>query len=126
MKAYGDLMNMSEKQIKYDIADKFSNYGVLGQVAIIRRDLKNYKVLIAYMEEEAYEGSSYYLIQNKKTKELFENYASHCSCYGYEDKWEPEITNKEYLLNKILKGSFTYDSTIDKYIKREINRLLSK
>jgi len=61
--------------------------------------LKDYHILVAYESVGSWgcDSSSYFLLKHKKTKEYFEVIGGHCSCYGFEDQWEPTATPVEYL-----------------------------
>ena len=43
------------------------------------------------------DSSGWFLLQDRKTGQLFEVHGSHCSCYGFEDQFRPEPTTLEYL-----------------------------
>jgi len=64
-----------------------------------REVIERFHILIAYKSVGSYgcDSSAWILLKNKKTKELFEVNASHCSCYGFEGQFEPEETNLDYL-----------------------------
>ena len=57
--------------------------------------LKGCTVLIAYYDGH-YGGEAFVLY--RKSGKLYEVNGSHCSCYGLEDQWNPEVTSKEALL----------------------------
>jgi hypothetical protein len=39
---------------------------------------------------------------------LYEVNGSHCSCYGLEDQWDPELTSQEALQHRIKHGTLGY------------------
>lgn len=84
----GDLKGDSESKIRTTL---LSDYQAKPS------EIDPYEILIAYQCEDSYEGSSWFLLRLKGTTQLFENHAGHCSCYGYEDQWAPELTTIEYL-----------------------------
>ena len=51
------------------------------------------KFVVAQYCYENWEGSSFVLFY--KDEDLFENYGSHCSCYGLEGQWAPQETSIE-------------------------------
>ena len=53
--------------------------------------LEGVELLYSRYETGNYEGSAFVLY--RQGGELFEVNASHCSCYGLEDQWEPSRTN---------------------------------
>lgn len=65
---------------------------------------KDEKILFATYFRESYEGSSWVLFE--KDGKLFEISASHCSCYGLEQQWNPEEVSLKELENRIKNGSF--------------------
>ena len=59
--------------------------------------LENLEILIALEKsDDYYSESAWWLVRDNKG-ELYETYASHCSCYGFEGQFEPEHTCLEYL-----------------------------
>ena len=58
--------------------------------------LEGCEILYANYSSGCYEGCA--LVVFKKEGLLYEVNGSHCSCYGLENQWDPEITTKEALL----------------------------
>lgn len=85
-----DLEGMSEKGIKKHIRSSYETDS---------ENVNDFEFLIAYESVGSWgcDSSSWFLMKNKNTGELFENHGSHCSCYGFEGQWSPESTTKEYL-----------------------------
>ena len=92
MKLAGDWENGS-------VDDVLSGYG------ISREDMDGMEVLFAYYSYEDYSGYSFVLLRDAQSGELFEVNASHCSCYGLEDQWEPEPVTLEELIHRVRHGS---------------------
>lgn len=92
--------NMSEEEIKQDIINSYYVDSSL---------VNKFEILIAYVSEPDYEESSFFLLRDKETGELFENHAGHCSCYGFEGQFEPKATTLTYL-----KSEHFYAYGIDK------------
>lgn len=113
MLAQRDLYGMSPIEVKNHI---ISNY----QVDPTHMD--NWNILIADEECGPYgcDSSSFFLLENKtsKDRELYENHASHCSCYGFEGQFKPEKTTVEYLLSP--------NSNISEYVREWLKNNLSK
>ncbi len=105
----GDLQGYTEKQIKEHIITHYNASPT---------ELKNVKILIAYESVGPYgcDSSSFFLI--KIGRYYYENHASHCSCYGFEDQWKPEKTTMKYLQSD--KFSFYVDNE-EKLVKEHIN-----
>lgn len=91
----GDYEGMNEKEIKEDIIKYYIEDKE--ELLTIVDDFKKITILIACNMSESYEENSFFLIQNKKTKKLYCNYAGHCSCMGYEYQWSPEECSIKYL-----------------------------
>lgn len=64
-----------------------------------KESIKKYDFLVASVNEDSYDGWSYFLVKDRETGDYYEVRASHCSCYGYENQWEPKIASKAYLLS---------------------------
>lgn len=64
------------------------------------QDTEGVKFRIAYESTGSWgcDSSSFFVFE--KDGQLFENNASHCSCYGFENQWEPEPTTQEALLRR--------------------------
>lgn len=54
------------------------------------------RVVLAVYERYAYEGYAYVLFEHEG--ELYDVHATHCSCYGLEQQWEPDVTSVAFLL----------------------------
>jgi hypothetical protein len=54
------------------------------------------QIIMAAYDVEGYEGSVLVLYRGDDGQ-LYEVNGSHCSCYGLEDQWEPEVTSAEAL-----------------------------
>ena len=119
-----DLADLKENEVKNHISVEYAEKNE----AELRKELNKFKILIVYESVGSWgrDSSSFFLIQSKKNKELFEVHGSHCSCYGFEGQWSPKKTSIEYL--KSDKFSFStggYDSNetlneekVHKYMKR--------
>jgi len=89
--ALEDLKGRTESQILDHIEQAYQTN---------REELKNrFEILIAYESTGSWgcDSSSWFLLREKSTGNLFENHARHCSCYGFEEQWSPEPTTVEYL-----------------------------
>lgn len=99
--------NWSEEKVKQDIIDSYC----------VEPDLVNkFEIIIAHNDGGGYDEASFFLLRNKETKELFENHASHCSCYGFEGQFEPKPTTLTYLRSE----HFYVSSYISKEIIQEL------
>lgn len=79
-------------------------------------------ILLAFYEYEDYEGDAYVLFEQQG--QLFEVHGSHCSCYGLENQWEPEIISLEYLQkNTTYKYGYSeeYKRVVDKLANEQIS-----
>lgn len=85
------------------------------QFEIEMEDLERFAVLIGYISVGDYgcDSSAYILLREHKTGKYYEVFGSHCSCYGFEDQWEPEETTIEYLTSNHFgfgTGGYDYES----------------
>lgn len=115
--ALADLEKMNEKEIKEHIAEEYKT----------RDDLSSCNFLIAYESVGSWgcDSSSFYLFE--KEGKLYEVHGSHCSCYGFEEQWEPEETSLEYLKSDkfyFSKGGYDEDDEKhDKLVKKYIQEM---
>jgi hypothetical protein len=114
-----DLKDMSEEEVRDHIGEEYE---------VNREVVDQYDILIAYESVGSWgcDSSSFFLLKNKETGQLFENHASHCSCYGFEEQFEPEETTVEYLKSEhfgFYNGGYDEDSegnrdAVMKYIQQ--------
>lgn len=85
-----DLANMNEEEIRKHLAYEYEAK---------QEEIDRFDILIAYESVGSWgcDSSSFFLLRDRVTGELFENHGSHCSCYGFEGQFEPEETTVEYL-----------------------------
>lgn len=76
--------------------DVFNQFGI--------SDTSGIKILFASYVDENYSGDAWVLFS--KRGELYEVNGSHCSCYGLEGQWEPELVSLPELENRIKNGTF--------------------
>ena len=110
MLALVNYSNMSEEEVKKNIAETF----------YVDLDLVNkYEIVIAYLgDDSVYEEYSFFLLRNKETGVLFENQASHCSCSGFEQQFDPKETTLTYL-----KSEHFYFNGLSEEVKEFIKTL---
>jgi len=63
-----------------------------------RHTVDDYQIIIAILNDHGYEEDSYFLMS--KDGKLYENFAGHCSCMGFEGQFQPEETSVEYLMSE--------------------------
>ena len=85
-----DLSGLTQDEVKQHIASSYE-YPL--------EKLEKYDILVAYESVGTWgcASSSWFLIKDKTTGELYETHGSHCYCYGFEGQFEPEHTTVEYL-----------------------------
>lgn len=74
----------------------------------VKKDLEGATVYVAWYGTAPYEGSAFVLYE--KDGKLYEVHASHCSCYGLEDKWDPEETTWAALKLRFSQNDWTLPS----------------
>lgn len=67
-----------------DIADVRREFG------IDDAEIADEEVLVAVYEQPNYDGAAFVLFERDGA--LYEVNGSHCSCFGLEDQWQPELT----------------------------------
>lgn len=65
-------------------------------------------ILMAIYENEWYEGDAFVLYI--KDDQIYEVNGSHCSCYGLEDQWDPDIVLLAELEANRFKESYRFES----------------
>lgn len=79
-------------------------------------------ILFASYGYENYSGDAWVLFE--RDGELFEVNGSHCSCYGLEGQWDPEIVTLPVLEQRLLKGTFGEDDYSGNEFKEELCKFL--
>lgn len=84
----GDLEGKSKKELLAHLKESWQAEDIW---------LKNIDILIAYESVGSWgcDSSGYFLLRQGRT--LYEVHGSHCSCYGFEDQFKPEVTTLGYL-----------------------------
>jgi hypothetical protein len=82
-----------------------------------KEEVEKMNILIAYESVGSWgcDSSAFFLLEEKESKQLYEVHASHCSCYGFEGQWKPEVTSAVYLLDKANNGHLFYTGGYDDY-----------
>lgn len=80
--------------------------------------LKDATVYLAWYEYRDYSGYSWVVFE--KDGILYEVNGSHCSCYGLEGQWEPEVTTWAAIA---WRGSY---ASVDDEIGMEIQKLVKE
>ncbi|MCY9107253.1 hypothetical protein [Bacillus atrophaeus] len=60
----------------------------------------------------------------EKDGELYEVNGSHCSCYGLEGQYSPEVVVLSELENRLVNGTFGEDDWSDNNFKKELCHFL--
>ncbi len=79
-------------------------------------------ILFASYGCDNYEGGAFVLFE--RDGELFEVNAGHCSCYGLEGQFSPELTTLEALAYRLTNGSMGTDSYSDNEFAKELKIFL--
>lgn len=126
-----DMAEYSHDEIKAHIAGGYAgkeayDYGTDEDRESLRKELEAFELLVAYESVGSWgcDSASFFLL--RKDGKLYENHASHCSCYGFEGQWEPEEVTKEALQKRsyFSMGGYDNDSEANtQAIKDYINAL---
>lgn len=114
--ALEDFSGMSEAEIKGHLEEE---YGAP------KETLNQLQVLIAYESVGRWgcDSSSFFLMKNIHSGELFEVHGSHCSCHGFEGQFSLEETSPEYLLTRFELSLGGYDNHPEDNVKFVKNRI---
>lgn len=74
-------------------------------------ELNDAIILMAIYEREYYQGDAFVLYI--KDDKLYEVNGSHCSCYGLEDQWDPDVVLLEELAQNRFVNSYRFESIPD-------------
>lgn len=74
-------------------------------------NLEGCNILFAWYGNGSYDGSAFVLFE--RDGQLYEVNGGHCSCYGLEEQWDPELTTVEALEYRIREGGLGNDTYTD-------------
>ena len=85
-----DYESVSDEELRKSIASSYE---------ITEEELDKYDILLAYQSVGSWgcDSMAHLIMRRKEDDALMYNQGSHCSCYGFEDQFEPEETSKEEL-----------------------------
>jgi hypothetical protein len=116
----GDLAGNSDEALRQHIVNDY-------QASL--DEVNKYEILIAFEECGPWgcDSSSFFLLREKGTKNLFEVHGSHCSCYGFEGQFKPEPTSKEYILSdKFSPGYSCNKETVSEFVQEKFGKKKKK
>lgn len=112
-----------------DYIAKESPYGNkdywLEQKSLMDKAIEKYKdvnILFASYGCDNYEGDAWVLFEQDGN--LYEVNGWHCSCYGLEGQWEPELVSLKELEHRLLNGDFGEDDWSGNNFKQELCKFL--
>ncbi|USV41034.1 hypothetical protein [Xanthomonas phage BUDD] len=76
---------------------------LINQFNITGSEVDGAEIILAYYNYEDYSGEAFVLFRRFDGK-YYEVNASHCSCYGLENQWEPEPTTLEAIVYRLEHG----------------------
>lgn len=85
-------------------------------------EFKGVEILLASYGTGGYEGIDFVLF--RRDGQLYEVNGSHCSCYGLEHQWDPELTTVEALRHRLTNGNLGADSYYDNSFATELHQVL--
>ena len=100
---WADVSSSYTKEPYWDYDDETLNYHEKQALADKKRKEtipEPDEVLVAYYSYENYSGTSW--VVYRIGDQYYENYGSHCSCYGLEDQWSPESIGDVNLAHDII------------------------
>lgn len=84
----------------------------------------NVEVLLASYGQANYLGDAFVLFRNTDDNALYEVSASHCSCFGLEDQWDPEPCDFDTLKKRVFEGRLGASDYSDNVFKDEIQKVI--
>jgi len=123
MLALEDLKGKTQEQVKEHLENGYSGDTV--SKAIVKNALEDLDILIAYESVGSWgcDSTSFFLFKDKAGK-FYEMHGSHCSCYGFEDQFKLEETERQALWYRMNEGRGNvfspggYDFDCDKNIAK--------
>ncbi len=91
----------------------------------MRKAIEKYKsinILFASYGCECYEGDAFVLFE--EGNQLYEVNGSHCSCFGLEGQWEPELTDLKALAHRLTEGTMGKDDYSGNEFNEELKSFL--
>jgi hypothetical protein len=121
-----ELNGLSQEQVITHLLDNYIDSDADASFVKEQTDkLSTMDILLAYEDRDGYESSSFFILQNRISKELFIIRGAHCSCFGYENQLELEETNIE-ALKKIAEKSWVVEEEYRDKFKSFVNSLEAK
>jgi hypothetical protein len=108
-----------------DVIGEFSGYNYNWNEEFtekINKEFENVNILFASYGCANYSGDAFVLFE--EDGELYEVNGGHCSCYGLEDQWNPDLVMLEELEHRLVNGSFGEDNWSDNNFKEELCKFL--
>ncbi|MCK9505440.1 MAG: hypothetical protein M0Q95_14825 [Porticoccaceae bacterium] len=85
-------------------------------------ELDGANVLLASYGTPNYEGHAFVLFE--RSGKLYEVNGSHCSCYGLEGQWKPEVTAIEVLRHRLEHGKLGAEEYDENPFSAELRTVL--
>lgn len=87
----------------------FTSYNdVMDNFEVNEQQRENITILLAWYSYDNYSGDAFVLFIKPGGK-MYEVNASHCSCYGLENQWNPEETTTAALRHRAVNGMIDSD-----------------
>ncbi len=87
-------------------------------------ELEHVGVLLASYDYENYSGDAFVLYRDTRDGQLYEVHGSHCSCYGLEGQWEPEVCDLKSLRHRVYEGNLGVDNWSGNNFAEELKQVL--
>lgn len=121
-----DLAGYTEDEVKQHLindygGNRYGSWDENKQDPEVIKALEGKSVLIAYESVGSWgcDSSSWFLLRDDATGELYEQSGGHCSCYGFEGQFDLEPTTLEHLKSeKFYMGVGGYDDYADEHIAK--------
>jgi hypothetical protein len=132
MLALEDLKGKTKEQVKLHLETQYSGDKI--HISKVKDTIEGLDILVAYESVGSWgcDSTSFFLFKDSKG-ELYELHGSHCSCYGFEDQFRLEKTERQALWyrmnegrgNVFSPGGYDFDcdkntAKVKKYIKENL------
>lgn len=95
----GAYIDWDDGDTLQDVLHSFDDYAPR-TTDMVRDYGENIDLIVAVYLYESYSGDAMVVYRDKRDGKTYEVNGSHCSCYGLEGQWVPELIEKQELLNR--------------------------
>ena len=117
------MMFLNDWKSKQDMVRDFT--GTYYNDKIPMDQFEHVDVLLASYSYRYYSGDAFVLFRDNRDGLLYEVHGSHCSCYGLEGQWRPELCDLESLRHRLKQGTLGCSYSGNEF-KSELGEILDR